>query len=131
MSDLDEYDLNKAVEFAVELKDSRMIYLGEFDMTNWDTGWELVWKKATEVSEENDCDPDYMEVKQVDQWLQNAVSIFNICNKRNQKDGSDWFTFEVCMDQEDANEVQELLDKYSDSTFLKDLLYGYLTWGKL
>jgi hypothetical protein len=131
MSDLDEYDLNKAVEFAVELEDSRMIYLGEFDMTNWDTGWELVWKKATEVSEENDCDPDYMEVKQVDQWLQNAVSIFNICNKRNQKDGSDWFTFEVCMDQEDANEVQELLDKYSDSTFLKDLLYGYLTWGKL
>lgn len=124
-------DPEKQVEFAVELEDGQMFYVGEFDMTNWDTGWGLVWKKATEISEEHDCDPDAMDVKRVDHWLQNAVSIFHICNKRNQKDGADWFTFEVCMDQEDANEVQELLDKYSDSSFLKDLLYGYLTWGKL
>lgn len=124
-------DLEKAVEFAVELEDCTMYYLGEFDMTDWDKGWNQVWNKATYLSEEFNCDPDCMEVKRVDHWLQNAVSIFNICNKRNQKDGADWFTFEVVMDINDAHEVKELLDKYSDSGFLKDLLAGYESWGDL
>lgn len=124
-------DLKNTTEFAVEIEGGSLHYVGEFDMTDWESGWRKVWDKAVEIAEGFNSDPDLMEVKPVDAWLQNAVSIFHICNKRNQKNGSDWFTFEVVMDQEDANEVQELLDKYSDSTFLKDLLYGYLTWGKL
>jgi hypothetical protein len=124
-------DWNNSVEFAVEIEGGSLHYVGEFDMTDWDKGWRKAWDKAVEIAEGFNSDPELMELKPVDAWLQNAVSIFKICNERNKRDSSDWFTFEVVMDINDAHEVKELLDKYSDSRFLKDLLAGYESWGDL
>lgn len=126
-----EINWSDSVEFAVELDGGSLHYVGEFNMNDWDKGFKKVWEKATEIAEEFDSDPDMMEVKPVDSWLQNAVDIFNICNKRNKQDNSEWFTFEVVMDRDDALEIKELLEKYSDSRFLKDLLFSYECWEKL
>ena len=124
-------DFKKAVGMAVELEDGSVEYLGEFDMTDWNKGWDQAWSKAIDISEENDCDPDMMRVDTVDHMLQLTTNIYHMHNKINKADGSDWFTFEVCIDRDDALEIKELLDTYSDSQFLKDLLDNYQAWGKL
>lgn len=124
-------DMKRSVRLAIELEDGRVQYLGEFDITDWNKGWTQAWEKAIGISEENDCDPDMMRVDTLDNMLQSATNIYNMHNKINKADGSDWFTFEVVIDKDDALEIKEILDKYSDSRFLKDLLDGYQAWGKL
>ena len=124
-------DFKKSVGMAVELEDGSVEYLGEFDMTNWNSGWDLAWKKAIDISEENDCDPDMIRVDTLENMLQSATNIYHMHNKINKADGSGWFTFEVCIDRDDALEIKELLDTYSDSQFLKDLLDNYQAWEKL
>jgi len=131
MNDYNIEDFKKAVGMAVELEDGSVEYLGEFDMTDWNKGWDQAWKKAVEISEKNDCDPDMMRVDTLDNMLQSATNIYHMCNKINKADGSGWFTFEVCIDRDDALEIKELLDTYSDSQFLKDLLDNYQAWEKL
>lgn len=131
MNDYTIEDFKKAVCMAVELEDGSVEYLGEFDMTDWNKGWDQAWKKAIDISEENDCDPDMMRVDTLDNMLQSATNIYHMHNKINKADGSGWFTFEVCIDRDDALEIKELLDTYSDSQFLKDLLDNYQAWEKL
>lgn len=124
-------DLKKAVGMAVELEDGSVEYLGEFDMTDWNKGWDQAWEKAMDISEEKDCDSDMMRLDTLDNMLQLTTNIYHMHNKINKADGSGWFTFEVCIDRDDALEIKELLDTYSDSQFLKDLLDNYQAWEKL
>ena len=131
MNDYNIEDFKKAVGMAVELEDGSVEYLGEFDMTNWNSGWDLAWKKAIDISEENDCYPDMMRVDTLDNMLQSATNIYHMHNKINKADGSGWFTFEVCIDRDDALEIKSLLDKHTDLMLLKDLLDNYQRWDKL
>jgi len=124
-------DMKRSVCMAVELEDGDVKYLGEFDMTDWNKGWDQAWEKATDISEENDCDPEMMRLDTLDNMLQSATNIYHMHNKINKEDGSGWFTFEVCMDRDDALEIKRLLDKHTDLMLLKDLLDNYQMWDKL
>lgn len=124
-------EMSKAVRFAVELEDGSMEYVGEFDMTDWNKGWDQAWAKATEISDECGFDIELMRLDLLDNWLQSATSVFHLFNRLQKQDGDDWFTFEVCIDKDDALEIKDLLDKHTDSYFLKSLLDQYQKWEKL
>ena len=124
-------EMNKAVRFAVELEDGSMEYVGEFDMTDWNKGWNQALEKATEISDEYGFDTELMRLDPMDFWLQSASNVLHLFNRLQKKDGDEWFTFEVCIDKDDALEIKDLLDKHTDSYFLKSLLDEYQKWEKL
>ena len=117
--------------FAVELSDGSMRYVGEFDITDFQKGWDQAWKKATEISEEYGLDIDLMNLDLMGNWLQIAHNVFHIQNQLNKKDDSGWFVFETCIERDDALLIKEIVDKHEDSYFLKHLLQDYERWDKL
>lgn len=124
-------DLKKSVGMAVELEDGSMEYLGEFDMTDWNKGWDQAWAKASDISEELGFDPDMMNLNLMDNWLEIAHRVHHLQNQLNKKDDSGWFVIETCMERNDALLVKEMLDKHKDSFFLEELLKNYEKWDKL
>lgn len=124
-------EINKTTRLAVELEDFSLVYVGEFDMNDFNKGWNQAWEKATEISEERMCDPDAMRLDLIDNWLQSTTNIYHLFNQLQKEDGDDWFTFEVCIDKDDALEIKRLLDKHTDLHLLKDLLDNYQRWNKL
>lgn len=124
-------DSTNLEEFAVELSDGSMRYVGEFDITDFQKGWNQAWEKATEISEEHGLDIDLMNLDLMGNWLQIAHNTFHIHNTLNKKNDAGWFTFEVCMERDDALLVREMLDKHKDSYFLERLLEQYERWDKL
>ena len=124
-------NLYKSVDFLVVLEGGEMHYVGEFDMTDWNKGWDEAWSKASEISDAYECDIELMQLDLLDNWLQYGSNATHIHNRLNQKNDSGWFTFEVCMERHDAEEIKRLLDNHTDSQLLKDLLDNYQRWDKL
>lgn len=121
-------DYLKNTDFAVRFSDGEMVYLGEFDATNFSECWEEVNDKAAELAEEYGQDTEFFDVDIFDNWLQTAHDIHHLLNIRNKKQDSGWFCFEVCMEEGDAEEIEKILETYKDFFLLQDLLERYRKW---